>query len=86
MLAPDEYFSIRVGIGGPGESITWVKESPVSWRFPQPGEYVWHVAICRGDPGSVDCSGDTQLAVSAQSDSFLISDCASNPNPTPVLP
>jgi hypothetical protein len=62
-LAEDEYFGLRVGIGAPGESRTWTKETQCMLMITEPGEYVWEVAICRGDPEVHICN---QLAVSEQ--------------------
>jgi hypothetical protein len=66
-LGANDYFALRVGIGFPGESKLWTKETKAGWRFTEQGEYVWEVAVCRGDPAEADCSGDKQLAVSEQS-------------------
>jgi tetratricopeptide (TPR) repeat protein len=70
-LAEDEYFSLRVGIGAPGESRTWTKETQYALMIMEPGEYVWEVAICRGDPETHVCN---QLAVS-QRGSFSFAGC-----------
>jgi hypothetical protein len=60
-LAENEYFAVRVGIGAPGESRTWVKGTQYTLVLTEPGEYVWEIAICRGDPATHVCD---QLAVS----------------------
>ena len=62
-LAKDEYFALRVGIGASGESRTWTKETKCGLVLVDSGEYVWEVAICRGDPDTHVCE---QLAVSRQ--------------------
>jgi hypothetical protein len=62
-LAHDEYFAVRAGIGTPGESRTWTKSPEYTLITEDAGEYVWEVAICRGDPDTHICE---QLAVSTQ--------------------
>jgi hypothetical protein len=64
ILTANDYFALRVGIGTPGESKLWTKETQASWSFTEQGDYVWEVAICRGDPAEADCSGNKQLVVS----------------------
>jgi hypothetical protein len=83
-LADSDYFALRVGIGIPGESKTWTKETQASWRFTGQGEYVWEVAICRGDPAAVDCSGDKQLVVSERGTFWFAP--PPEPKPTPKPP
>jgi hypothetical protein len=63
-LGDDDHFALRVGIGTPGHSLLWTEDYQASWRFYEQGDYVWEVAICRGDPAERDCSGNKQLAVS----------------------
>jgi len=63
-LGVNDYFALRVGIGYPGESKLWTKDLQAQWRFTEQGDYVWEVAICRGDPAEGDCSGDKQIVVS----------------------
>jgi hypothetical protein len=70
-LASNDFFALRAGIGHPGESKTWTKETQQSWGFKDPGGYVWEIAICRGDPAVGHCE---QLAVSGQG-SFLLRGC-----------
>jgi hypothetical protein len=79
-LARNDFFALRVGIGHPGESKTWTKDTQQSWGFTGQGEYVWEVAICRGDPAEADCSGDKQLVVSERGIFWF--NC-SPPKPTP---
>lgn len=50
-LAEDEYFAVRVGVGMP-HSVAWVKEHEYTHTFTEPGEYVWDIAIYRGDPAA----------------------------------
>jgi serine/threonine protein kinase len=59
-LAEDDWFAVRVGIGEP-HSRVWVKEHEYTYTLPKEGEYVWEVAICRGDPSTHVCE---ELAVS----------------------
>ena len=63
LLLEDEYFAVRVGIGGPGESKTWTKAQACGLILTEPGDYVWRVVICRGDPETHACE---ELAVSEQ--------------------
>jgi hypothetical protein len=76
-LAEDEYFAPGVGIGAPGESRTWTKETQYGWILTEPGEYVWEVAICRGDPETHICN---QLAVSERG-SFTLLGCGGKDRP-----
>jgi hypothetical protein len=59
-LAENEWFAVRVGVGEP-HSVVWVKERQYTHTIPKEGEYVWEVAICRGDPATHVCE---QLNVS----------------------
>ena len=60
-LADKQYFALRVGIGNPGYSRIWTKETQYTYTLPEAGEYAWEIAICRGDPAAHVCE---QLAVS----------------------
>jgi hypothetical protein len=73
-LAEDEYFAVRVGIGAPGDSRCWTKETQFTCPLKQSGEYIWEVAICRGDPAEHICE---ELAVT-RGDSFCYGGCGKN--------
>jgi hypothetical protein len=81
-LADNDYFALRVGIGTPGESKTWTKETQASWRLTEQGDHVWEVAICRGDPAEADCSGNKQLVVSERATFWF----TPPPPPNPTRP
>jgi hypothetical protein len=53
-LAEDEWFAVRVGVGEP-HSVAWVKEREYTYTLTEPGEYVWEVKVCRGDPATHVC-------------------------------
>jgi hypothetical protein len=63
VLLEDEYFAVRVGIGGPVHSIAWIKEQAYTLTPREVGECAWEVAICRGSLETGVCE---QLAVSKQ--------------------
>jgi hypothetical protein len=72
-LAENEYFAVRVGKVGIDQkplSRKWTKK----YEHPYPvcdGQYVWEIAICRGDPSLGNCE---QLAVSER-DAFEVTGC-----------
>jgi hypothetical protein len=80
-LTESEYFAVRAGIGAPGHSIVWLKDQAFTFALSKPGEYVWEVAICRGDPATHFCE---ELAVSEQG-VFRFLGCASK-DPGPDRP
>jgi tetratricopeptide (TPR) repeat protein len=53
-LAEDEWFSLRVGAKAP-TSIVWTRETQHTISLREAGDYVWQVAVCRGDPAQGDC-------------------------------
>jgi len=66
VLAEDEWFALRVGkLPDIPHSQYWGKEREYTYFLctlgGEPGDYVWEVAICQGDPASGTCK---QLAVS----------------------
>jgi hypothetical protein len=71
VLLEDEYFAVRVGIGGPVHSIAWIKEQAYTLTPREVGEYAWEVAICRGSLQTGVCE---QLAISEQG-SFVFYGC-----------
>jgi hypothetical protein len=83
VLARDEYFAVRASIGEPGHSLVWTKDTQFKTSLEPPGDYVWEVAICRGDPGTGICE---ELSVSEQGSMFSVGTCLELPwNPlTPV--
>lgn len=82
-LAADEYFAVRTGIGAPGHSRVWTKDSPYTLSLKDAGNYVWQIAICRGDPAQHHCE---QLAAS-DGGSFWFQGCDGNGDgPTPPPP
>jgi hypothetical protein len=83
-LADNDYFALRVGTGTPEKSRLWTKETQASWRLTEQGDYVWEVAICRGDPAEADCSGNKQLVVSEQATFWFAP--PPEPKPTPKPP
>jgi tetratricopeptide (TPR) repeat protein len=78
-LAEDEWFAVRVGIVTP-HSVVWVKDREYTHSLDDAGDYVWEVAICRGDPADEDCSGDKLLAVSERGTFWF----APPPEPRPI--
>lgn len=63
-LAENEWFAIRIGkLPDVPHSQTWTKEREYTFALSGAGDYVWEVAICRGDPATAACN---QLAVSEQ--------------------
>ena len=62
-LTESEYFAVRAGIGDPGHSIAWLKDQAFAFTLKEPGEYVWEIAICRGDPATGVCE---ELTISEQ--------------------
>ncbi len=83
-LAEDEYFALNAGIGTPGYSRVWTKETQYTLVLTEVGEYVWGVDICRGDPGTHVCE---QLAVSEWG-VFSFGGCSAPPPlpPPPTAP
>ena len=83
-LAEDEWFAVRVGkVPDVPHSQVWVKERQFIYTLSDAGDYVWEVAVCRGDPATAVCQ---QLAVSARKNfSYRGSGCPieSTPKPTP---
>jgi hypothetical protein len=73
VLAEDEYFDVRVGMGSAPSGVTWTKDYQYTYGLVAAGEYVWAVAICRGTAPYCE-----QLAVSELA-SFTFWGCQSVP-------
>jgi len=81
-LAENEWFAVRVEeVPDVPHSQAWVKEREYIYSLSDAGDYVWEVAICRGDPSAGHCSQDDELAVSERG-VFSFGGCAA-PKPTP---
>jgi len=77
-LANNEWFAVRVGKAPDiPHSQYWGKEYEYTYSLSDAGDYVWEVAICRGDPATAVCE---QLAVS-QRGTFSFGGC---PKPTNI--
>ena len=67
-LREDEWFAVRIGkLPDIPHSRTWTKERQYIYTLlSESGDYVWEVAICRGDPSKEHCSkiDGTELTVS----------------------
>jgi hypothetical protein len=67
VLAENEWFAVRVGkLPDSPHSQYWGKQREYTYSLctlgGEPGDYIWEVAVCRGDPSQGGCSN--QLAVS----------------------
>ena len=81
ILAENEWFDIRVWeVSDVPHSQTWAKANEYVWSLSEAGDYVWEVAICRGEPSAASCSGDDELVVSERG-GFSFGGC---PKSTPV--
>ena len=82
-LADNESFAVRVGkLPDIPHSQVWVKERQYVYTLlSESGDYVWEVAICRGDPSKGHCSNidGTELTVSERQTFSFVYD----PNCTP---
>ena len=70
-LLEDEYFAVRVGTRAHLYSIAWGKEQTFTFAPDAVGEYIWEVAICRGNLSTGVCE---PLAISEQ-DRFIFPGC-----------
>jgi len=87
-LAVDEWFDIRIG-KAPDVPLSqaWTKEYVYTYSLTDAGEYVWEIAICRGDPAAAHCSrlDESELVVSRR-EFFQFGGCAAKPPPWPTPP
>ena len=77
-LAADEWFAVRVSqVPDVPHARAWIKEHEYIYSLNDAGDYVWEVAICRGDPSAGHCSieDSSELAVSEQS-TFWFGGCS----------
>ena len=79
-LPEGEYFAVRYGIDKPN-SETWTREREFTTKPSVRAEYVWEVAICRGDPSAKVCQ---QLAVSVR-ENFYGGDNGKCETPRPTV-
>jgi len=80
-LARDEWFAVRVGkLPDEPHSLIWTKERQYTFVLSEMGDYVWEVAICRGDPSEASCRD--QLGVSNRNTFSLQSWNPQTPIPT----
>ena len=88
-LGKDDWFAVRVGkVPDVPHSQAWVEVCEYTYTLSDAGDYVWEVAICRGDPADEYCGNggngkeDNELAVSKQSP-FSFGGCVLRPTPIP---
>jgi len=91
-LGKDDWFAVRVGkVPDVPHSQAWVEVCEYTYTLSDAGDYVWEVAICRGDPADEYCGNggngkeDNELAVSKQSP-FSFGGCVLRPTPIPPPP
>jgi len=77
-LDVDEWFAVGVSqLPDVPHARTWIKEREYTYSLTDAGDYVWEVAICRGDPAAGHCSNydGTELAVSRRA-TFSFGGCS----------
>ena len=76
-LAEDDWFAVRVGKApNRPHAQTWTKELEYTYVLGEAGDYVWDVAICRGDPSDAFCAKGYNELVVSERETFWFGGCS----------